>query len=198
MLSAREPLVIPRLRASIRYFPEKESQDLALTARKRNVFARHSRENSFYVQRIESLAHNTVIELFLPGQPDDTIPFAQIITDSLEKLAVLSTTLVTGRAALHRQLAISPYRRPYFDLTIGPRFYYLRSKSKPDPAIRPITIDAKFLSRFQRCGFPQIAELCGSEREMAFRMRGALTWLFESRMEASLSAVAINTASAAE
>jgi hypothetical protein len=198
MLSASEPLNIPHLRASIRYFSDNESQVLAATAKKRNIFARHSWENNFYVQRIESLADNTVIELFRRGQPDETIPFAQIMTDFLEKLAVLSTTLVTARGVLHRQLAISPHRRPYFDLTIGPRFYYLRSKSKLDPAIRPIVIDEKFVNRFQRCGFQQIAELCGSEREMGFRMRAALTWLFESRMESSLSAAVVKTAIALE
>ncbi len=198
MLSASKPLNIPRLRASIRYFSDAESQDLALTARKRNLFARHSWENPFYVRRIESLGDNTVIELFLRGQPDETIPFAEGMADLLEKLAVLSTTLVTNRRVLHHQLAISPHRRPYFDLTIGPRFYYLRSKSKSDPGIRPIVIDEKFLNRFQRCGFQQIAELCASEKEMAFRTRAALTWLFESRMESSLSAAVVKTAIALE
>lgn len=141
----------------IRFFSEEEAEELAKLARKRNFFARHSWENHFYIERIRKLANTTVIEISRPCDPNDMIDEAQKIADLTEKLAFISSILIIPREVLQRRLAISPHRRSVFDITIGRKFYYLRSKSKPEPDIRGITIDEKFCRRFERCGFRYLA-----------------------------------------
>lgn len=197
-LSAKSTLKLPDMITSIRLFSEEEAHNLAELARKRNVFARHSRESGFYVQRIRALANRTVIEVFRPGDPDDMSAEAQKVADLTEKLALLSSTLAMPREKLQRLLAISSHRRSEFDITIGRGFYYLRSKSRPEPITQGITIDERFCRRFERCGFPQLALLCVSRRDVANRVVLALDWLFESRQEPVLPAALVKTSIALE
>ena len=70
MLSAETVLKFPDS-SSVRFFGEGEADSLAKKTRKRNVFARHSWENNFYLQRIGELSGHTVIEVFRPGDPQD-------------------------------------------------------------------------------------------------------------------------------
>lgn len=65
MLSARTFLKFNDY-SLIRMLPASELDELALQIQKRNVFARHARENDFYVQRARSLANHTVIEIHRP------------------------------------------------------------------------------------------------------------------------------------
>lgn len=51
--------------------PEDEVEKLSTEITNRNVFARHSRENNFYLQRVLELSDTTVIEVFVPGLPED-------------------------------------------------------------------------------------------------------------------------------
>ena len=134
MLCAQSELQLSD-KTRIRLFPENEADQLAEITRKRNVFARHSWENSFYLQRIKALSNRTVIEVFRLGDPDDMINEAEQFAIALEKLAVLSTTFSMSRSELQRRLALSEYRRSEFDVTIGRDFNYLRSKSKPERTV---------------------------------------------------------------
>ena len=70
MLSARAILKFADL-SRIRFFSVREADELAAQVRKRNVFARHSWENNFYLQRVKALADHTVIEVFRQGDPKD-------------------------------------------------------------------------------------------------------------------------------
>ena len=197
MLCARSELQLPD-KTSIRLFPENEADQLAEVTRKRNVFARHSWENSFYLQRIKALSNRTVIEVLRPGEPDDMINEAEQFAIALEKLAVLSTTFSMSRPELHRRLALSEHRRSVFDITIGREFNYLRSKSKPERLVQGITIDERFCRRFERCGFPTLLSFCVTNNDIARRVRRAVDWLFESRLEPGLTAAVVKTSIALE
>ena len=126
---------------------------LSETVRRRNVFARHSWENNFYIQRIAELSNTTVIEVLRPGDPDDMLLEAQSISGLLERFAVLSSTFALSRPDFHRVLAIRPDRSSSLDFTFGRQFYYLRSTARPAPVAKGIGIDDRFKRRFERCGF---------------------------------------------
>ena len=64
LLSAVTELKLQVVNASIRRISVSESASLAEYTRKRNVFARHAGENSFYFQRAKQLADKTVVEVF--------------------------------------------------------------------------------------------------------------------------------------
>jgi len=198
MLSAKSTLILPKMNVCIRFFKKEEAQALFKLVKNRHVFSRHSWENSFYLQRINDLEDITIIDIIRTGNPDDIIDEVQITADLIEKLVFLSSTLVMFRKDIQRLLAISPHRRTIFDLTIGPKLYHIKSKSRPEPVIKGITIDEKFCKRFDRCGFPQLAHLCTSDYEITNRIISTINWLFESRQEPQLSASIVKTSIALE
>ena len=65
LLSAVTELKLQVVNASIRRISVSESASLAEYTRKRNVFARHAGENSFYFQRAKQLADKTVVEVYV-------------------------------------------------------------------------------------------------------------------------------------
>ena len=197
LLSARSTLDIPNF-AKIRLVEGGEAEALAEIARKRNVFARHSYENSFYLQRIRALSNKTVIEVVGKGDPDEMIGQAEKVTEVTERLAVLSSTFALQREKLHRLLAITAHRVADLDITIGRGFRYLRSKSRVQPVLKGITVDASFCKRFASCGFAELARFCVCNTDVALHVRTAIDWLFESRKEARIDAAIIKTAIALE
>jgi hypothetical protein len=140
----------------------------------------------------------TIIEVVLPGEPDDVIPRATPLADAIERVAVLSTVFATSRSRLHRQLAISSHQRFGIDLTIGPDCYYLRSSSRPEPRARGVSIDQPFQNRFSRLPLQELIRASLSDDPLARRISTALSWLFESRRDASASAALVKTAIALE
>lgn len=183
---------------AVRFFPAEEADELVETLRKRNVFARHSWENSFYLQRARALANRTVIEVYRPGHPDDMIDEAEHTANMVEKLALLSAILSLSRKSIQRRLAIREHRRSEFDLTIGRDFYYLRSKSKPAGDVHGIAVDARFSRRFERCGFPKVLSLISKGTELGRHVESSIDWLFESRLEPRLAAATVKTSTALE
>jgi len=198
MLSATRTLDLQDFGARIRLMSMQETEELAELVRRRNVFARHSWENNFYVQRALDLGETTIIEVILPGQPDDVIPRAAPLVDAIERVAVLSTVFATSRARLHRQLAISSHQRFGIDLTIGPDCYYLRSSSRREPRARGVSIDQPFQNRFSRLPLQELIRASLSDDPLARRISTALSWLFESRRDATASAALVKTAIALE
>jgi hypothetical protein len=175
-----------------------EAEELADLIRRRNVFARHSRENNFYVQRARELGDTTIIEVVLPGQPDDVIPRATPLVDAIERIVVLSTVFATSRARFHRQLAISSHQRFGIDLTIGPEFYYLRSSARREPIAHGISMDQQFQNRFNRLPLQELIRASLSADPLARRLNTGLSWLFESRRDSAASAALVKTAIALE
>jgi hypothetical protein len=197
-LNAKESLELPAERARIRFLSSQEASNLADSTRRRNVFARHSWENNFYIQRIGELADTTVVEVLRPGDPDDMMAEARSLGDLLERLAVLSTTLAFPRSALHRALGITSDRGASVDFTFGRHFYYLRSTGHEAPTIKGIPVDGRFIRRFDRCGFSRLLTQCRSAGEMGRRLELSSRWLLESRQEVSLDAAFVKTAIALE
>ena len=185
-------------KASLRYFSADEAKQVAERASKRNVFARHSYENNFYVQRIESLANSTIIEVIRPGLPDQIIPEAQKVAGLIECVGVLCSALTFSRAAMHKRMGISQHKGSTVDLTIGPDFQYLRTKLRVHPKVRGISVDTRFWSRFEKCGFSELLAFCQGTGKMVERVQLVLKWLYESRREPDLHAALVKTAIALE
>lgn len=198
MLNAQCSLELTTFKARVRFMPAQETASFTETARQRNVFARHSWENNFYIQRIGELSNTTVIEVLRPGDPDDMIPEAQAVAVLLERLTVLSSTFILSRPDLHRLLAITQDRSSSIDFTFGRQFFYLRSTSRPVSIAKGIVINDRFVRRFERCGFPQLLAVCTSNKEIARRLEIATRWLFESRQEPLMPAAVVKTAIALE
>jgi hypothetical protein len=132
MLSAQAALTFTDF-STLRFLSAGEAAELAQQVRKRNVFARHSWENSFYIQRVKSLADHTVIEVFLPGDPQEMGEKADEMASLLEKVAVVSSTFALNKRELQRKLGIIAKRRTEIDFMISPRFRYLRSRAQASP-----------------------------------------------------------------
>ena len=197
MLSVESTLKFPDS-TSIRFFGGDHADALVASILKRNVFARHSRENDFYVQRVRALSNRSVIEVFRPGDPNDMGDEAERVADLAEKLAILSSTLVLQKQKLQTKLGISSRRQSEIDFIIGSELRYLRSRSRSVPCVQGIKVDDRFCRRFARCGFPELYRCCLSNGDVQTRLRSALDWLFESRREPSLPASVVKTAIALE
>lgn len=197
MLSAKKTLHFSDA-SQIRYFSANEANELAEQVRKRNVFARHSWENHFYVQRSRELADHTVIEVFRPGDPRAIADQAEKVARSIERLTVLSSTLAVDRNQLQRRLGITEQSRTEINFIADHSFRFLRSRAKPEPSSQGIDIDNRFGNRFIKCGFDRLAEYIQTRSEIANRLTLSQEWLFDSRTEPRLSASVVKTAIALE
>ncbi len=197
MLSAQTTLKFADF-SIIRFFSVNEADKLTELVRKRNIFARHSWENNFYLKQAQGLANHTIIEVFRPGDPKDISEEAEEVATILEQLTVLSSTLVLTRDELQRKLGISSKPRTERDFIIGPAFRFLRSRARPTPTVKGICIDERFSKRFSRCGFDELAGYCLSNSKFAPRVLSALNWLFESKIEPRQPASVVKTSIALE
>jgi len=196
LLRSTAPLHFPDL-SKVRFFEEGEAIQFARQIRKSNVFARHSPEN-FYVKRVEELANRTIIEVRRLGKPDDIYKEAERVAELVEKIAVLSTTLVLRKDALLRKLAISPNIRPEINFISDRKLQLISSRSQRVPSAEGIVIDKQFCARFSKCGFFDLFEYCQDQTDLALRVRSSADWLVESRREARLTASVVKTAIALE
>jgi hypothetical protein len=198
LLSSDGSLELPSVSAWIRRITATESDALAAETRRRNVFARHSREDSFYVNRVAQLANATVIEVYRAGSIDDVISVARRVAGLAEKVALLSSVLSLRRDRTHNATAISRHRRYGFDLAISPGFRHLRSLERAEADPRGIRIDATFVRRFKRCGFENLVVAALAESDLGKRVEQCVNWLFESRLETAPQAAVVKTAIALE
>jgi hypothetical protein len=197
MLSTRTELEFPNS-ARIRFFSKNEAKILAENVRKRNVFARHSWENNFYLQRLDELAERTVVEVFRPGNPHDIAEEAEKAAEWIERLAVLSSTLAATKRELQRKLGISAKRSTELNFANDFQLRFLRSRESAVPAIQGIHIDQRFCRRFLRCGFQNLVEHYLPKNKRIERTLTSLNWLFESRLESGIEASVVKTSIALE
>ena len=186
---------------TIRFFDQDEAKLLAESVRKRNVFARHSRENDFYLKRLEELSDRTIIEVSLPGDAQHVVEMVEGavgLVDLVEKVALLSTTLATSKGELQRNLGISAKRRSELDFAYDPQLKILRSRATRTPAVRGIQVDSRFCSRLMGCGFHRLIERQPPKNTLAKRVHTCLDWLYESRLEPRMEASVVKTAVALE
>lgn len=197
MLNAQNDLKLSDF-SRVRYFSESEALKLAELIQKRNVFSRHSYENNFYYQRAKDLANKTIIEICQQGNPNDIEDETKGAADLLEKLAVLSTTLVLRKKKLLRSLGIGSRSKTEMQLILGPQFYNLSSKKHPVNTGDGINIDQTFCNRFTKIGFSGLYDYCLKANDINKRVSTSLDWLFESRKEPRLDAAVVKTSIALE
>jgi hypothetical protein len=182
----------------IRYFDESESFRLSEMVRKRNIFARHSYENNFYINRIRELANHTIIEVFRSGDPQEIREEAERVANLVEKLVILSSVLVINKNTLLRKLGISTKSRNELDIIIGSEIQYISSKFQGVSFPDGIELTDASHKRFKRCGFFSLYDYCLLNNDLAKRVNSSLDWLFESRREPSIYASIIKTSIALE
>lgn len=184
--------------SKICFFSNDEANELAETLRKRNVFARHSRENNFYVQRAKGLSNQTIIEVFLQGDPKSICDEAERIADVLERVTILSSTIALRKEGLLRKLGIGLKNRTEINLILSSDYRFLQSHTHPAPNVQGIVIDDNFCKRFTRCGFATLADYVFSNFELSNRVARSVQWLFDSRIEPRLPASIVKTSIALE
>lgn len=176
------------------FMSQREASEIANAVARRNVFARHSWENNFYFRRAQELAEKTVVEIDCLGDPADIYDKAALMADRLEKLAVVSTAVAVSRRSLHRDLGVAARSPLSIDFVIGPDYRYLRSTRPRASRSKGVLIDATFNRRYNRCGFPALADLLVSNSGMASRVASTVDWLFQSRMDPVFHAAITKTA----
>jgi hypothetical protein len=196
MLSAKEDFKVSAS-CTIRYFCAEDAEKLAIEVHKRYLHARHQREIHFYVKRAKDLGNHTVLEFFLPSKLRDLHSKADKIASTLEKLAVLSSTMALNKNGLQKKLGISLYLRPDFDFIVNPDFK-INSNTCKIPARKGIIIDERFKNRFSDCGFTNLFSYLQSDLKIAERVNNSIGWLFASRIEPDLEASVVKSSIALE
>ena len=184
--------------SKIRYLPESETDELSEQIRKRNVFARHSWENNFYLQRVQELADHTVIEVYRTGDPRAVTDEVEKTANIIEKITILSSTLIFKKPDLHRKLGIGERGNTEISFIIGPEFRFLRSRTKSLPKSQGVMIDEAFVKRFTRCGFDNLFTCLIAGNDISKRISRSTQWLIESRLEPQITASVVKTSIALE
>jgi hypothetical protein len=181
--------------SSIRFFNIAEASKLSEAVRKRSVFARHSHENDFYLNRINELTDHTVIELFRSGDPKEIRAEAEEAANQIEKITLLSSVLVIKKEKFLKKLSLPS--RGEQDLIISNQIRYISSNSK-NIRLDGIHITPNFKNRFIKCGFPELYMFINRESDLSKRVYASINWLFESRCEPTIPAAIVKTAIALE
>ena len=169
-LSTKLMFDFPKLCVRLKPYSSSDANKLATEIKKRNVFARHSWENSFYVNRATELSNRTVIEVYRRGQPDEIIDESQKVASIFENVSILSSILVIKRGKYQKLMGIHQKLGTDFYLIIGKDFRFLRSKSEPVPIVSGISIDKRFMKRFRRCGFGDLITFCLANYKLSRRL----------------------------
>ena len=192
------PLELPRACVRVRRFSPEEACSLGQRVRKANLFARHSTESDFYQNRIRELSGRTVLEVVRLGHPDRVMDRMRETADQAEKALLLCSLLTKKRTDYLRHYRYDSHRWSLFDLTIGAGGQVLRSRSRPGPDVRPLRIDGRFIRRFHRLSFPALLTYSLARNDLSNRVRRAVDWLYDSRLEARPGAAIVKTAIALE
>lgn len=184
--------------SSVRYFDSAEAKTLSEIVRKRNVFARHSYENNFYLKRINELANHTIIEVFRYGDPQSIREDAEEAANLVEKLILFCAVLEFRKALLLKKLGIHLKHRNELDIILGSKIQYISSRFKGTIAFTGINISQRLKNRFEKCRFSQLYEYCQFRSDLTKRLTSSMDWLFESKLEPLESASFIKTSIALE
>lgn len=183
----------------IRYLTQKGADELKSIVRSRNLFTRHSWENNYYLEQVKKLGKQTIIEVMLPGEPNDVLDIASNMAQNAEKIVLLSTVFYLKRKKLQRILGISHLRDNEIKFIADSNFQYLRSRTHSSiNKITRITIDDDLIRRFEKNGFPNFYKYCISDIQLAKRLTRSMQWLIESRFETSAFSSVVKTSIALE
>jgi hypothetical protein len=197
LFNAQTTLTLPDS-SRIRLFGHHEAAVFVERMRKGNVVARLGGSHNHYLIRAAEFSNRTIIEVTGVGTADSMLGVGEIVAESIEKLAVLSTTLVTRRAELLRKLGIAGNMTGELNLAVTSKFKRIRSRSQRAPTIEGIVVDKSFCNRFTKCGFMKLFEYLKVTSDLSKRVSTSVGWLLESRREPRLSASVVKTAIALE
>jgi hypothetical protein len=198
MLEVRSPLAMQSIAATVRFIDKQEVSKLENLIRKRNIFARHSSESNFYLQRIREFADRSVIEVVRPGTPHEVADEAGLVAATVERVVMACSVLYTSRTALHKCLGVTEHREEVLDFILGPGFGLLHSSSKRGPTIAGLPLDGRFVRRFARLSLETLVKEAVQPSELGGRLRQGLQWMIESRTEPSIDGAVVKTAIALE
>jgi hypothetical protein len=184
--------------SKLRFFTADEAVTLAEKIRKRNVFARHSRENDFYYQRAKGLANHTVIEVCCPGDPLAIRDKAEAVAIQVERVAVLSSALVLKKKDFLRKLGITTKPIAELNFAYTPDFQLISSTSKKTPKVEGLLVDKTFARRFAQCGLYTLTAYVQTSSDLANRVSLSLQWLLDSRTEPRIQSSVVKTSIALE
>lgn len=176
-----------------------DAHTLASEIRRRNVFARHSWENNFYIQRARQLGGRTVIEFEIAGTPSQNMERAQELADKIEMFCLLGFTFSMNGRKFLRHIGPAHRRVIEHDLLIEAKYRFVRSKSSRQDEFRPLIVDSALRKAFGRSGLGKATEsLLEDKSELLEKANRASAWLLQSRFETDLESAAVKTAIALE
>ncbi len=141
---------------------------------------------------------STVIEIFGTSPINEFIGIAENVADWIEIICILTFSLANERHKIENILQIKEHKKTLVDLTIGLKYYHLRSKMKKISSPKGLTIDKQFLSRYKKCGFELMENICYLDDKIHKRIVKSLKWLCESRTDPVLESAIVKTAIALE
>lgn len=180
---------------SILFINKFENETLLAKVKKRNIFARHSWENSFYIDRLSHFCEKTVISIIQPGTPQDIQAFACELSEYVEHILIIATIFSLDREAFQKKYFSTLSTEYDFAYSQDMKFLKSRTLSKKR---EPINIDDSFRKRFEKLGFKNVFNYFNESNELAERVKKSVNWLYESRVEKNLNAAIVKTSIALE
>ncbi len=185
--------------ATLRRWTEQEAEVLADRLRRRTVFARHSAERDLYAEKAKALAMATVMEIVFPDNHDLVADDIRAAGDLHERLLFLVDTWARKRPAIHRALGVSVHSHGHeaIDLLAAANLSHVSTQMKRTTSRQGVAIDAtKTARRAKRLGLDAaiVSNLWRTRCETAGRIRSALEWLEQSKLEARHDAAIVKTA----
>jgi len=180
---------------SILFINKFENETLLSKVQKRNVFARHSWENNFYIDRLSHFCEKTVISIIQPGTPQDIQAFACELSEYVEHILIIASIFSLDRGAFQNKY-YSTLSTDY-DFAYSQDMKYLKSRTLSKKR-EPINIDDSFRKRFDKLGFINVFNYFSESNELAERIKKCVNWLYESRVEKNLNAAIVKTSIALE
>lgn len=114
--------------------------------------------------------------------------------------AVIIASLVLSGSRAKFQRRVIGEQRPYLDLYVlrAGRLSRLSSTSRSEYVPGGINLTPDEITRFERNGFSTVHGFASGDTEIGARVRRALRWLVESRMDTSYGAALVKTVTALE
>ncbi len=179
--------------ARIRVLADEDARALAETVRKRNVFSRHAPDGDFYTRKARAFAGRTVVEIAL-GAGEHSAEGLRELSIHAEQYAFTAATLWLDRRACHRCLGVQRRADALADLYIEDNGTSVQSNTRAVSSPGLMRIDEAYVRRFERSGLASsVDSIVFGTTDVDQRLRRALDWLTQSRLEASLDAAVVKT-----
>lgn len=182
---------------SVLFMNKLENESLSNKVRKRNVFARHSWENNFYIDRLTTFCDKTVISIVQSGTPQDMQASASELSEFVEHLLIIGTIFSLDREALQKKYFSTLSTPSDYDFAYSQDMKYLKSRTLSKRR-ELINIDDSFIQRFGKLGFNYVFDYYNDTNELVERIKKSVHWLYESRIEKNLNAAIVKTSIALE